>query len=293
MALSGNIPQFSYGLLFGNENYHRVPPEEIRRTLNDGYSNNHVEITYAANNSILALKTHRGFKYEKDKAHSTKRLKMNLEDVSQNVYEICDVIYMRKRMQRLHNRLKKSDASFIKDALLNIARYIERDLFHLSELDRKVNYIFKNLGIEEEFESLVRVGELSSKSIEIKEVQKTNTYVISLAVITAVLTSIQIFQNISCSYKFTSIKTPSCDTLGLCIQLDKLIDFLVSLNCKTIMCNNLCNTVSPIIQLDGFAVILFLLLLILMGIVFILASIYRKKRYEEIRQIVYEIQNEE
>ena len=193
-ALSGNIQRFAYGILFGNDNYERLPMRECHDVLNHGYSNNISEITYAANNTILFLHTHRSYLFNPKNLNRQKRQNCLLNG-TQNVLEMCDVIFAKQKIRCFQSRLKDSGATMIKETLLSISRFISSDLFNLSELDRKMEYIYHGLGIYKEFENLMKAGDLAASEEEIKATQKTNTYIILLAIITAVLTFIQIFLN--------------------------------------------------------------------------------------------------
>ena len=260
-ALHGDNRRFAYGLLFGNENFRRVPQHECDRFLAHGYSNNRTEITYAANKTILSIRTHHPFVFEPQHTFRQINTANRLEDVL-NVYEMCHVIYSKSLMQRLRSLLTQSDASLTQDTLLHINQYLHTDLFHMSELDRKVEYIFKGLGLLQEFNTLMKMSNVASHSAEIKTSQRTNNHVIGLAIITAVLAIIPILQDLfSIHQTFTTMKKQILDCCGSTIMLDY----------------------------NG--VFLFLLIAILIIVIILLFLKIKKSNREEIERVFYELEN--
>lgn len=191
-VLSGNIEQFAYGILFGNDNFARLPDRECHEVLNNGYSNNISEITYAANNTILFLHTHHAYLFNPKNVNRQKQLNSQLNG-AQNIIEICDVIYARQKIHRLKNNLQESDAALIKETLLSISKFITSDLFNLSEMDRKMDYIYQGLGVYKEHKNLMKAGELAASVAEIKGTQRTNKLIIVLTAVTTLLTLLQLF----------------------------------------------------------------------------------------------------
>ena len=197
-ALSGNNVNFAYGLLMGDDNYRRVPVEEVHNVLNDGYSNNISEVTYAANDTIILLHTHHAFIFRPKNLNRQKRLNPTPSGI-QNTFEMCDVICSKQKMQHLQHQLSHSDASTIKETLIGLSSFVNSDLYHVSGLDRKMDYFYLNMGINKELEQLSQISNLASSVEEIRVNQRTNSYIILLAVLTAFLSFVQII--VTLTYK--------------------------------------------------------------------------------------------
>ena len=70
---------------------------------------------------------------------------------------------------------------------------MERDLFQLVEMDRKVDYIFEALGINDQFATLKEMVEMAAKSSEIKMSTRLNYLAIVIAVLSSSFALIQLF----------------------------------------------------------------------------------------------------
>ena len=250
-----NIERFAYGLIYGNDNFYRVPSTEYKKALGGGYSNNRSEITYAGHDTILTIRSHHSFHYEPT---NTKRLHLQCDELRnvQNVMEICDVIKTRLQMCFLRHSLNTSDAAQIQDTLLAIAKEFNSSLFHLEELDRKIDFIYRALGLNKEFDELRQMSALASDSAKIKTDRIRNRFLTFLSVATVLLTLIQVIQNFPSKYQET-------------------------------MCNCNCND-SVTIQLDSSTLSLFLMIVILIGVVLLLINQYCNCRKAKNRRIIDE-----
>ena len=190
-TLGGDYRAFAYGLLFGNTNYDRVPPKEIASIFKLAYSNNVSEVTVSAPKSIVFIHTHYPFRHC-TKEHPQEGFDCKFRDV-QNIYEMCEAIYAERRICIMRHSLSLTNASTIIETQLNLARYMERDLFQLVEMDRKVDYIFEALGINDQFATLKEMVEMAAKSSEIKMSTRLNYLAIVIAVLSSSFALIQLF----------------------------------------------------------------------------------------------------
>ena len=191
----GDYQKFIYGLLFTNDNYHRVPESEIDHCFKDAYSNNKTEIVVAAPKSIVFLHTRFPFRRNiNEKSPQQSGFCKNLSDV-QNIYEMCEVLHAEKQFCLLRQALTLPNSSAIISVLLHLSQYMEKEYFHLAELDRKLNYIFKAVGISKQFSGLKEIASMAAKSAEIKVSHSINLWVLLFAVISSLFAFIQIGQN--------------------------------------------------------------------------------------------------
>lgn len=104
--IDGNYKQFIYGVLFGNDDYIRVPEQKINRVIDKSYTNNDTEMTYARRRSIVFLKTHSPFERYPPFPKPHYHLEDNLDNV-QNIYDICSALYIETQMRKLRNPNEK------------------------------------------------------------------------------------------------------------------------------------------------------------------------------------------
>lgn len=193
-SIHGNYKAFIYGLLFGNTNYDRGNKKEIDSYIIDAYSNNISEITVAAPMTIVFLHTHHPFRTDKTKEKRQRGFCNNLADV-QNIFEMCEVIYAEKRIALLRNSFREISPSTVIKTLLGLTRYMERDLFNLVEMDKKVNYIFDAIGINKQFATIKEMSDMASRSTELKVNNRLNLLMLIIAITSSVFALIQIIQN--------------------------------------------------------------------------------------------------
>ena len=181
---------WAYGLIFGNDNYERVPKYQVEKVIRKPFSNNFTDTTYASWNSIVFIRTHNP--YPTANKYEGKPFSTELTDVS-NVYEICATMNMKRKLKKIKKMLNESNASAIKEALGNITSDIIRRPFGVKELTEKTNYIYEAMGINDDLESLMRIGQLKSEAINIKNTQMLNYIVAALTAATLVLGLLQFF----------------------------------------------------------------------------------------------------
>lgn len=182
--------KWAYGLIFGNDNYNRVPNAQIEKVICKPFSNNLTDATYASWNTIVFLHTHNPYpfanKYERE-PFSTE-----LTNIS-NVYEICATMKMKHKLNVIKKMLKCNNASAIKEAIGNIASDIIQRPFGVQELTGKTNYIYEAMGINADFDAVRRIGELKAEAANIRNTQRLNWIVAALTAATVLIGILQLF----------------------------------------------------------------------------------------------------
>lgn len=186
-----HIDQLAYGLLFGNNNYDKVPSLQLNRVLGDGFSNNHTEITYAGNSTIVFIKSHTPYGWCPEHQDKQKTLDCDFKSV-QNIYEICFVLDAKRRLGAIEKSMRVNNASRIKQALSDMTGFLSKNPLRMGEMDWKMRYLYDHLAITDKFKTLSKMGELSSDAINIRESSKLNHLIVMLTVLTVVFSFIQI-----------------------------------------------------------------------------------------------------
>ncbi|MBR1556980.1 MAG: hypothetical protein IJ647_04365 [Prevotella sp.] len=247
----------AYGLLYGNDNCERTNPNDIEEALQDGYSNNRTEITYAGNSTLLFLHTHHPYSWKKEHLNKIKKLNAEFNSIL-NLPEICIVMDAKQRLREIMNLMKKENASRIKEVLSDISEYLGKNPLRLSEMGLKMKYLYKTLEIDSAYATVLQMGELSSEAINIKQTGRLNKWVACLTAATVVLGFFQLFPN------------------------NKPLN--------TIMNMNPCNCNSIAIPLDCYMVVCVLLLLVLIAlIVLVVLNFVRYRQRDDIKKIIREL----
>ena len=178
-VLRNDHMKLAYGLLFANDNYRRVPPEEVNRVIGTNYSNNKCEVYYAVSASILWVHVHSSFD-----ASTPRHKELYFGDT---LFEMCEVMAAKRKLAQIRRLLTVSTAQDIKHALASLATYLETNTFNLPELDYRLNCMFEATGINEEFSALKAMGELEADSSNIGQVHKQNVMIGVLTAITVLL----------------------------------------------------------------------------------------------------------
>lgn len=186
-----NSDRWAYGLIFGNNNFKRVPITQIRKVICEPFSNNYTDATYASWNTIVLLRTHNP--YPSCNKYEGKPFSTELTDIS-NVYEICATMNMKHKLKVIKKMLRSNNASAIKDALGNISADIIRRPFGVQELTGKTTYIYEAMGINDDLDSLRRIGELKAEAANIRYTQRLNWIVAALTVATLLIGILQLIR---------------------------------------------------------------------------------------------------
>lgn len=184
--------KFCYGILTGNENYSRLPELEVKHLLNDGYSNNVSEITFAAPNSIVFYKKrHPSYVSLEDQ----KPIKPNSLFFIQYIHEMCIYLYIKKYLKKMSKLFHSRRSAKIKEALSFLSEISGMKIFNVLEADRRVEYIYNAFGLKEEYDKIRERGNLLADAINIKYSRRINLSIIVLTIFTIILGIIQILKN--------------------------------------------------------------------------------------------------
>lgn len=190
---------FIYGLLFGNDNYGRVPHKQIEKTLKSGFSNNITERIYGGNGTIVFLRTHFAFsRINSNPLHIARGEASQRVVVSQSlldihaIFDICSVMDAKWQLIEIQQSYTLGDASNIKEALSKMTSYINNSLFHLCELDEKMRYLYEVLDVNHRFEQVQKTGNLYSEVLALRQNQWTNRWILILTFATSLIGIIQI-----------------------------------------------------------------------------------------------------
>lgn len=212
--------RWAYGLIFGNDNYERVPDQQVRNVISIPFSNNVTERTYAGYKSIVSIRSH---------YHRTLNGHANIDHLNRidlphahNIAAICHIMHIKRQLQRIRAMLNRSSASEIRTALSDIAMLIDFKPTGLRELDGKFEYISRTMGINRIFENLRQMGTLKADANNIKNTNKLNTW---MAALTAATVLIGLFQLINSQYSNNTTTMHTFDSI--CIQIGVLVLILL------------------------------------------------------------------
>lgn len=188
-----NCDKWAYGLIFGNDNFERVPDQQIYSVIGEPFSNNITERTYAGYNSIVSIRSH----YHKSQLDYRDDTNPFLTDFlhAHNIREISDVMHIKRRLREIRRMLIEDDSSEIKTALCEMASLIENIPTGLRELDGKYNYVYRVMGITGEFENVRQIGILAADAKNIKNTSRLNRLVVLLTAATVIIGIIQFIYN--------------------------------------------------------------------------------------------------
>lgn len=223
--------KLAYGLLFANDNYRRLPQEELERVVGTNYSNNKCETYYAAPSSILWIHVHSSFD-----ASAPRQKKLYFGDT---LFEMCEVMAAKRKLAQIRRLLTVSTAQGIKHALASLATYMETNTFNLPELDYRLNCMFEAMDIEEEFKSVKTIGELEADSYNIEQNHKQNVMIGVLTAITVllgVMNLLPFMMNVNSNNKDMILN--NCTNTGFTLNIGVVIIFLLLLIfvCLCVIC---------------------------------------------------------
>lgn len=223
--LDNVIPEcdrWAYGLIFGNDNYIRVPDQQVRQVISIPFSNNITERTYAGYKSIVSIRSHYHCSFKDNPYHG------NLYGIdlphAHNIAEICHIMHIKRQSQRVRAMFDHSSASEIRTALGDIAVLIDFKPTGLRELDGKFEYISRTMGINRRFANLRQMGTLIADANNIKNTNILNSW---MAVLTSVTVLVGLFQLINSQYTNNTTTMPTFN--NICAQIGVLVLILLGL----------------------------------------------------------------
>lgn len=200
--------QWAYGLIFGNDNYERVPEQQVRKVISTPFSNNVTERTYAGYKSIVSIRSHYHCSF-KDHPYKEDLYGIDLLHAD-NIAAICHIMHIKRQLRRIGQMLNHSSASEIRTALGDIAVLIGHKPTGLRELDGKFEYYSRTMGITQSFANLRQMGTLKADANNIKNTKILNIW---MAVLTAATVLIGLFQLINSQYTNISTTMPNFENI--------------------------------------------------------------------------------
>lgn len=203
---------FALCLLNGNINIDNVAPAEVEGYRSHATTNNRYEQTFVDKGGILLLRTHHPF--DLDEKKEQQRIAGSLEYTLpeglgkvQNLFELCSVLYAKRRLGKINSRMSKNDLRGTKRVLANMAHYLNMQQAHVASMDAKMAFIYEQMGVIAEFEALKQEGLLRSDAYNLKLSFFINVIGVVIAVVAFVLTAMQIIQN----YKYNRLSMSKCN----------------------------------------------------------------------------------
>ncbi len=223
----------AYGLLLADNNYRRVQDKELNDVLEKNYSNNICEEYYAVKSSMLWVHTHSSFD---NNIISHKELKSY-----ENLYEICEVMSTRQKLNRMSKLFTISPAKDIKKQLASLSAYMESNTFNLLEMDRKLEYLFNAMGVNDEFISVKSIGELAADGANIELTQQQNHMITVLTFCSVLIGLITIFPfstNNNCNMLNIILNNCGCNEITVCYSVVIVFFLILVVGLLSLICVN-------------------------------------------------------
>lgn len=203
---------FALCLLNGNININNVASSEVEEYRSHATTNNKYEQTFVDKGGILLLRTHYSFdlnaQQEQQRAAGCLKytLPNGLNDV-QNLFELCSVLYAKRRLGKISSRMSKNDLRGTKAVLANMAHYLNMQQAHVVSMDAKMAFVYERIGVTAEFEALKQEGVLRYDAYSLKLSSSINVIGVVIAAVAFILTAMQIVQN----YKYNRLSMSKCN----------------------------------------------------------------------------------
>lgn len=182
--------RFCYGILTGNDNYKRLPEDEITSILNKGYSNNMTERTFAVPGSIIFIKKHHPFPKAISKEVTPEHLIF-----TQYIHEMCGCLYINQQLKSMRKLFESGRPEEIKNGLSIMGDIVGTKLFRITEAAHRTEYIYNAFGLKDEYERLKDRGSFLADSLDIKYSKRSNISIIVLTILTVFIGIIQILSS--------------------------------------------------------------------------------------------------
>lgn len=147
--------RLAFCLLKGNENMHNVSKHQIEKYGSHGFTNNRHEMEYVGQSGIVFLHTHHPF-LEQDQVHAKtlqETLPTDLTNV-QNIYELCAVLSMKKRIRQLRQRLEESPNVYVRTVLARLANMLNDRLTNVVDFNNEYQFIYEQMHVLRDYENL-------------------------------------------------------------------------------------------------------------------------------------------
>lgn len=187
---------FALCLLKGNENMHNVSTQQVEKYRSHAFTNNRHEMMYAGRNGIAFLRTHHPFLVNDSSISGTLHEPMpdGLTNV-QNIYELCMVLSLKRRMERLSRRLKEQPDTNIRYVLGKMAGLLNARLTNVVDFENRYRFIYEQMHVTRDFENLKQAGEMLSDAYQLRLSQRINRTVLLFTASALVVAMLQVVQN--------------------------------------------------------------------------------------------------
>lgn len=190
---------FALCLLKGNENMHNVSTHQVEKYRSHAFTNNRHEMMYAGRNGIAFLRTHHPFLVNGSNSAGipvTHHESMS-DDLTgvQNVYELCMVLSMKRRMERLRRRLNEKPDTNIRYVLGKMAGLLNARLTNVVDFENRYRFIYEQMHVTRDFENLKQAGEMLSDAYQLRLSQRINRTVLLFTASALVVAMLQVVQN--------------------------------------------------------------------------------------------------
>lgn len=183
-------------LLRGNENKCNVSNHQVEKYASHAFTNNKFEMTYVGQGGIVFMRTHHPF-LETDKNLTSKKQETMVAglDGVQNVYELCTVLSLKKRLEQLKCRLEESPDANVRSVMAKLAQILNAKLTNVVDFGNKYRFIYEQMHVLRDFENLKQSGELLSDAYQLRLSQRINWIVLFFTALSLCAAIVQIFQS--------------------------------------------------------------------------------------------------
>lgn len=193
-----NWERLAYGLIYGNENNDVVPEDMIRNVLSNSFSNNITERIFAQHKTEVSLQSH--FPWPWKSEHNKYIRKASCQPLNNAiVYDMLMVMDAKRQLKQIEHSLSMDTPSSIKNALASISTYLSSNPYHLGEYNKRIQMLYRALGVKKLYLSIKSRGELLADSRCIEMSTRLNTQVLFLTAITALIGIYGLVVSILCS----------------------------------------------------------------------------------------------
>lgn len=184
-------------LIKGNENMSNVSSKQIELyNKSHAFTNNRFEMTFVGQNGIAFLRTHHPFLETGKNCTATQQETMPTDLAGvQNIYELCSVLSLKKRLERLRRRLDESPDASVRSVMARLAQLLNTKLTNVVDFGNKYRFVYEQMHVFCDFESLKQTGELRLDAYQLRLSQRINWIALLFTISAFGLAFLQILQN--------------------------------------------------------------------------------------------------
>ena len=196
---NGDDATFAYCLISANDNINNVSSSHIKQ-FNQSYSTNKHEKTFATEKGIVFMLTHYPFDLTAEENAKLNANKLSIPwkngpEGVENICELCSALHFLKQIKHIRYRLKERRIIGIRRVLAKIANQLGMERVHLSDIDKKFQFIFQRMGITLKFQQIKEEAILLADSSNLCLGIWFNKMMLAVAIVAFILAVLQIVQN--------------------------------------------------------------------------------------------------